>query len=547
MKLENLINLDWNAHERKRFLKDETKSKTDSFDPELFKHDGFNDRETYLERHVPALADDERLKKELTNFTPPRLSAINSSPYQSLVIRYGILRTLIRQPGFNMEKDALLDTVQDWQKKIIEDYDEDDFAEDDELFHLSKAAVNHGNDVDDSELHMIYRYFALHNESEEWKHNYYTWDDVFHRLSAIERFPKVSRSDKPEHALDTIEKGLWSLQEQAIVYEIVDDDRGDVVGIPEDYKEFITDWLHYEISDENYLTMLETLDVFDRQAVLVEAADIFDINRKNQGLNENRRKNIVKEGVYPSDLFREVLAKDDLKAIVDEYGLDAHKRKSEEMISKTIEYFEESQRRVETEEPDAELYLELYEEISNGSIEEIPPQLQGTVNESDTSKKLEIIFEEATAEVFREIYNLNGTELLGQQASGSVADGEIEQDGKWLLWDNKRRTGNFKLGSTTRSKIKDYIETKNKQHDVQWFLIIAPDFSSNAIQNADVMEKQLDDVDIRLVRSSDFKRLAQFWQESFSDSGQEFPLSMFNGSNILDIDTLEVALEAEFS
>ena len=66
----------------------------------------------------------------------------------------------------------------------------------------------------------------------------------------------MSRSEKPEHALDTIEKGLWSLQEQAIVYEISDADNEDIVGIPEDYAEYVRDWLYYEMSEENYLKML---------------------------------------------------------------------------------------------------------------------------------------------------------------------------------------------------------------------------------------------------------------------------------------------------
>ncbi len=547
MKLSELIDANWNSYERKRFLNDDPKSKTDSFDPESFKHDGFSDRKKYLESYAPALAEEERVKKELTNFTPPRLSAINGSPYQALVIRYGILQTLIQQPDFSMNKDALLEAVQGWQRGIVDDFEESDFSNDDALLHLSKAAVSHGTDIDDSELHMIYQYFELHNDAQDWKHQYYTWVDVFQRLSTIDRFPKVSRSEKPEHALDTIEKGLWSLQEQAIVYEIADENLGDLVGIPEDYSDFIEDWLLYEISDENYHTMLNSLEPFSRQSLLIEASDTFGINRKNHGLNEKRRENLVKEGVYPSDLFREVLDKSDLKTIVDQFGLDAHKLKNEEMIVKTIEYFEESQRRVDSGEPDVELFLEFYEDISDGMVEDIPPQLQELVDESDQSKKLEILFEEATAEIFKEVFNLEGTNLLGQQASGTVADGEIAQDGKWLLWDNKRRTGKFKLGSSTRSKIKNYIETKDHQHDVQWFLIIAPDFASSAKQNANLMEKQLNSVDIRLVRSGDFQELARFWQESFGDSKTEFPLSMFNGSDTLNVDTLSAALQSEFS
>lgn len=547
MELAELVDADWSSYERKRFLKDDSKTKIDGFDPESFKHDGFEDREKYLETYVPALANEERLHAELTNFTPPRLGAINGSPYQALVIRYGLLQTLIRQPEFEMEKEPLLECVQNWQREIIDGIEDGDFDEGDELLHLAQAAVDHGNDIDDSELHMIYRYMEFHNRAQEWKHEYYTWQDVFERLSALGRFPKVSRSEKPEHAIDTIEKGLWSLQEQALVYEVVDEELGDVVGIPDDYTEFIADWLCYEMSDENYLTMLNTLEPFDRQSLLVEAADTFEIDRKNHGRNEKRRENIAEEGVYPSDLFEAVVPKDDLKAIVDRFGLDAHKQKRDEMIEATIAYFEQSQRGIEDETSRVGLFLEFYDEIADGHVEEIPPQLQGLVDESNQSKKLEILFEEATAEIFRDVFNLDGTNLLGQQASGTVADGEIEQDGRWLLWDNKRRSGEFKLGSTTRSKIKNYIDTKNQQHDVQWFLIIAPGFTESAEENADLMEKHLDGVDIRLARATDFQELARFWQESFGDTNKEFPLSMFNGSNILEIDTLTRALEREFS
>lgn len=104
------------------------------------------------------------------------------------------------------------------------------------------------------------------------------------------------------------------------------------------------------------------------------------------------------------------------------------------------------------------------------------------------------------------MFNLRGTSLLGQHANGIVADGEIEQDGKWLLWDNKRRRREFKLGSNTQSKIKNYIDTKNQQHNVEWFLIIAPEFTEMAKTNANKLEMQAGGVDIRLVKAADFKR-----------------------------------------
>lgn len=545
MKLRDLYDRKWNHREKNRFLNDETKASTDSFDPEAFKHEGFEDREMYVDHFVPALVDDERLEQELNNWTPPRLKSLNNSPYQSLVIRYGILRMLIQQQDFEMEKSALLSAVKSWQQEIIDEFEEGDFTQDN-LLYLAKAAVDYENDIDDSELHMVYQYFTIRNQSTNWKHEHVTWLDFFYRLSSIDRFPKVSRSERPSHAIDTIKKGLWSLQEQAIIYEVADSDEGNVVGIPEDYVDFVRDWLYYEMSEENYLRMLEELEVFDQQDRLIEARDLFNIDTPTEGLNEKRRGSLVNAGVFPSDLFREVVDKDELKSIVDRYSLDAHKRKTDEMIEATIEYFEQSQTVVEDEEPTVDLYLKCYDDIADGNVQRVPPQLQGVVEDESQSETVDVLFEQATAEIFDEIFNLDGTHLLGQTSSGTVADGEIEQDGDWLLWDNKRRSGPFKLGANTRSTIKSYIDRKNQQHEVNWFLVIAPEFSDSAEDDALKIEMQTG-VDVRLLRADDIQRLANIWEGKYASPERELPLSVFKGAGRLNLDIVEETLEAQFS
>lgn len=547
MKLADLVDKNWNHWEKQRFLNDDTKTSTDAFDAEAFKHDGFEDTEKYLEEYAPALADESRLEAELNNFTPPRLSDINNSPYQALVIRYGVLRTLVRQHDYQMEKSDLLDQVKSWQQEIIAEFDEGAFPEEDSLLHLAQAAIEYQNDIDDAELHLIREFMKVSNKSATWKHQHATWLDIFQRLSSINRFPKVSRSEKPSHAIDTIEQGLWSLQEQAIVYEIVHPEEGNIVGIPEDYVDFVRDWLHYEIEEDNYLQMLEELAPFRHRDTLLKARETFGIERSNQGLNEKRRENIVKEGIFPSDLFREVVEKDQLKEIVDEYDLDAHKRRTNEMIEAIIEFFEQSQTVVDDGEPAAQLYLKCYGDIADGSIDRVPPQLHRLVENESRSEKLEILFEQGTAEIFEDIFNLDGTNLLGQMSSGTVADGEIEQDGKWLLWDNKRRKDEFKLGASTRATIKSYIDTKNQQHSVEWFLVIAPEFAKSADRSALDLEKETG-VDIRLVPAREFRRLAIFWQDNLAPGNRELPLhTVFTGSGLFELDEVKGLLEKQFS
>ena len=546
MKLSELPDREWHKWEEQRFLNDDTKTATDAFDPEAFKHDGFSDREAYLDTYVPALREQSRLDAELNEFTPPRLKEMNDSPYQALVIRYGILRTLIQQPDYSMAKEDLLEAVKSWQQTLAEAFADTEFPATDDLLHLAKAAIDYRNDIDDSELHLVHSYFEFHNLSYKRKDKHYQWLNLFERLSSVGRFPKVSRTEKPSHALDTIGKGLWSLQEQALVYEVADSKSGHLVGIPDDYTDYIQDWLYYEMSDENYRGMLDALAVFDNQSKLIEARDAFDIETPTKGLNAKRRESIIEAGVFPSDLLGTVLKKNELKAVVDTYDIDAHRGKTDEMVRGIVAYFEQSQRMIEGNEPRVDLYLKYYEDISDGNIGQVPPQLQAVVDGEDSSTKLDVLFEEATADICTDVFHLENTTLLGQHTNGIVADGEVEQDGAWLLWDNKRRTGEFKLGSSTQSKIKTYVDNKKQQHDVEWFLIIAPEFSETAKANANKLEMQLG-VDIRLVRAADFKELACFWKETIADESQALPLSVFYGSEELDLGIVTDNLTKQFA
>lgn len=300
------------------------------------------------------------------------------------------------------------------------------------------------------------------------------------------------------------------------------------------------------MAPEHYRTMLDDLQPFHRQATLVDARETFGVDSPTKGRNDKRRESLVETGVYPSELLAEVLTKADLKSIVDRYSLDAHKRRSDEMIDAIIEYFEITQHYTESRDDIGELYLTCFEDIADGQIDRIPPQLQSSIEDADATSKLEVLFERGTAEIFDEVFNLAGTTLLGQHAGGNVADGEIEQDGKWLLWDNKRRVNEFKLGSSTRAKIKDYIDTKNQQHDVEWFLIIAPGFAPDAGSRAIQLEKQVG-VDIRLVSAAVFREMATLWLNRFDTDGRELPLSIFTGAEELSIEEAEEMLDTQFA
>lgn len=83
------------------------------------------------------------------------------------------------------------------------------------------------------------------------------------------------------------------------------------------------------------------------------------------------------------------------------------------MIVATIEYFDRSQRDIDEPEPTVELYHQCHDDIADGNVNRVPPQLHGVVDEESQSEKLDMLFEKATAEIFKDIFNLEGTNLLG--------------------------------------------------------------------------------------------------------------------------------------
>ena len=291
--------------------------------------------------------------------------------------------------------------------------------------------------------------------------------------------------------------------------------------------------------------MMESIDMLDHQGTLIDIADAFDVAKART--NEERRELIAKAGVYPSELLSYALTAEELREIIDDFGLDADMRIKDDMIATIIDYFEYSQRWIDGDGdgPTLEMYLSSYEDIADGTVERIPKQLHEAVDTKDIDDRLEILFEEATAVIFDEAFSLEPN-LLGQHSSGSVPDGEVEQDGQWLLWDNKRRSGPCKLNATTRAKIKSYIDNKDQQHDVEWFLVIAPEFADSAERNALKLEKQTG-VDIRLLTADDLRSLADFWNDKFAEREAALPLSIFYGAGEFDLEPVKEALEEMFA
>ena len=81
---------------------------------------------------------------------------------------------------------------------------------------------------------------------------------------------------------------------------------------------------------------------------------------------------------------------------------------------------------------------------------------------------------------------------------------------------------------------------------MEWFLIIAPEFSENAEIHSEQLEMQVGK-DIRLLRAADLKQLAERWRDNYATDERELPLSVFYGSGLFSPEVAAEVLDRQFS
>lgn len=65
--------------------------------------------------------------------------------------------------------------------------------------------------------------------------------------------------------------------------------------------------------------------------------------------------------------------------------------------------------------------------------------------------------------------------------------------------------------------------------------------------DAEMLEKRVGGVDVRLVSAEDFRRLAEYWIDAVGDRSAELPLPIFHGAGELNLETAYQMIDQEFA
>ncbi len=461
---------------KKRFLNTEKKHSSENFDPsDLPKPKRLDE----FEEEIDSLANPDRLKTELNHHELVNNRA-NDSSYQFLVLKYGILNYLVRQPEYTALFDEVKEEIPKWEEKLAEEFSKENFEkqeQEDEFYFLTKAIVSYPTgdpEIRDAELNLLARFMEMKNQNMQYKSNYYTWMDFFRRAGSetLKCFPKIN--DPEPHAESTVKDTIYGLEEQGLIFDVNNADGDRVIGIPEEFVPTIKEWLNFELVEEDYRELLDSIDQFN-QPTLVDIKDEFDLPAARR--NDKRKKYTIDGGVIPSDAMKIAYEEGyrNLQSIVKDdpaIKIDATSSK-EELIDAIIKRYEGSHR--DEEKSEWELYLDNLEEISNLNIEEISTALlQDVDTDKNEKQQLQTMFEDATNAIFRDV--LGWDVVKRGQGTGKQPDGQVNFDEGIFLWDTKAAEEEFDINTNTVRQVKDYVRDYEDDHNVEAFIIITSDY-----------------------------------------------------------------------
>jgi hypothetical protein len=536
MDAEKLSSIEWNKSDLKKFAESIGK-----------KHEVEEAGNDVINRHQEKFFDSVRVKGELTDLEPKHSQL--SKPYEYLVLKYGILLCLIKKTDLKTPFSDVQQEVIEWEKSISKKAESKEEVQSRPLRILSMSAAEYKNKITDEELNLIQRYIRHHNETSDTQTDKHNLQDFFLELAGEGKFPKVPKQAKEEHNRQDIKNAIYGLRNQGLVYIVKPEDTK-IVGIPKEAEKTVREWLNIAMQEGNFRSMLTELADED----WISYDEIGDVQEKfldgREGRSyEDKIDTLVEHDIHPADVLQETLDKEEAKNIIREYNLKEimrekiNLRKSKEvLIDHIIRFFEVTGD--DEGRDDWELFLDSFYGISTFDPDRISGRLLKRIDfDQGTKKALESLFEEATASLFKNVFEYDDVKLAGQSKGNSeVADGEIKIDGGWCLWDNKGKTDGepYKITSDERRAFESYISSK--RDPVRIFVIIAPDFDERTLKELNKVNKKPEyDAEFCLIKSDDFQRLTSFIKEQ--DESFRVPVDVFDNTEVLNVDDAIELLE----
>ena len=414
-----------------------------------------------------------------------------------------------------------------YEKEIIDEsnnFDINKISKDLALFkHMVDTAWAHNNDISIDEknlLESLRKYLSISTREQ-------------HVLEAKSgRFPNF---ENVLHSFDDIDTTRKLLQSKGLIVSIKNSDGTMCDMIPDDIAKEIRKYYNIEIRSYGYEKLVDyvvkkakkqyLIDIVTKASKHYEKANIENPNN----LTINELKTIILKSIQPSNLLGGFSAYDgmnveDLSAWCSELGLSVSGAKKV-LIERILEYYD-AVRRIELKtEDEREKFIAVYSELASRNLKFLR---SNSIIEKDL--QCEHYFEDATNYIFEKMLLNKPLTLTGTDHP----DGKLSFKDKYIMWDNKSKE--------TAVNLKDHIQQfdryiKNADKDVVVFMVIAPDFTPQSIQEC-VDYSLNNDTQILLITAEELKTVAETWSKKHA--GEIFNLGYFKQNGRFDIKLLNL-------
>ena len=417
--------------------------------------------------------------------------------------------------------------VLNYEKSIIDEsnnFDIDKSSKDCALFkHMLDTAWAHNNDISVDEknlLETLRKYLSISTREQ-------------HILEA-----KSGRFPKPEnelHSFDDIDLTRRILQSKGLLVSIKNSDGIVCDMIPDDIAIEIRKYYNIEIRAYGYEKLVDYVIKKTKKQYLIDI-----VNKAGQVPGKARieisnnptvseLKTVILKSVQPSNLIGGFSLRDGLDVTMlsswcADLGLSVSGTKNA-LIERILQYYD-SMRRIEIKTEDTrEKLVAVYEQLAKRDLKFLRSN-----NIIDKDLQCEHLFEDATDYLFEKMLLNKPLTLTGTDHP----DGKLSFKDKYIMWDNKSKETPVNLKDHIQ-QFDRYIKTSDKE--VVVFMVIAPDFTSQSIQEC-VDYSLNNDTQILLITANELKTVAETWNKKHS--GEIFNLGYFKQNGRFDIKLLNL-------
>lgn len=434
---------------------------------------------------------------------------------------------LLNQDDFiSIQKDTD-SAILNYEKAIVDEsnnFDTSKMSKDFALFkHMIDIAWTHNNDISVDEknlLEALRKYLCITTREQ-------------HMLDAKSgRFPNFENS---LHSFDDIDETRRILQAKGLLVAIKNSDGVMCDMIPDDIASALRKYFGLEIRSYGYEKMLDYVIKKTRKQYLIDIVEKANRNCDRTKIDVSASptvaelRNVILKTVLPSNLIGGFSAHDgmSIEQLGDwcaDLGLNSSGTKKVR-IDRILNYYD-SLRRIEIATEDTrEQYVAVYNELASRDLKFLRAN-----NIIEKDLQCEHYFEDATNYIFEKMLLNKPLTLTGTEHP----DGKLSFKDKYIMWDNKSKETQVNLKDHIQ-QFDRYIKTSDK--DVVVFMVIAPDFTPQSVQEC-VDYSLNNDAQILLITAEELKTVAETWIKKHP--GEIFNLGYFKQNGRFDINKLSL-------